>query len=217
MKPLAKLWTWTGHSFIPIAVGWAVYVRGGLNGETASLGVLVSRGYWGLLLTLGAANILAWTFALYMRAAKRIGMRLVVPPNTTFESSDSRSRLISWGTAVVYAATIMAALVIFGVRYSESRIYVWNDMSPLNVGFMSSRLTAHSRACSHQPCFAVGPRFNDAGKPLSGVNEYVQYFTDGLLLVSAAALLLGLGYMVIIGMEVGRDRVSPRSDDLPMT
>ena len=52
MEPLAKLWTWTGRSFIPFAVGWAVFVRGGLDSASPSLGALVSRGYWGLLVTL---------------------------------------------------------------------------------------------------------------------------------------------------------------------
>lgn len=201
MEPLAKLWTWTGHSFIPLAVGWAVFVRGGLDNAPTSIGVLVSRGYWGLLLTLAAACVLIWSCALYVRAAKRKGFGIVTPPNTTFESSEARNPRISWGTIIVFALAVAVALVLFGERYADSHIHAWDDVSALREEFLASRLAAHERGCSHQPCFAVGPRVDGAGKPVPGVNEYILYLTDGALLAVALPALLGLIYMFFIGFR----------------
>ena len=88
MIPLAKLWTWTGQLFIPLAFAWAVYIRNGLDSAPPADGVLVSRAYAGLVLTLAAATVLSWSFALYVRAARQRQAKVLVPPNTTFEDEE---------------------------------------------------------------------------------------------------------------------------------
>ena len=90
MMPLAKLWSWTGHAFILFAIGWAIFVRGGLSDKSLSEGVAISQGYWGLVVALIAANALVWTSALYVRAAKRAKVQVLVPPNTNFEELADR-------------------------------------------------------------------------------------------------------------------------------
>jgi hypothetical protein len=49
MVVLAKLWTFTGEIYIPIALGWGVFVRGGTPGDFKE-GVLVTWGYRGYCL-----------------------------------------------------------------------------------------------------------------------------------------------------------------------
>jgi hypothetical protein len=71
MAALAKLWTWIGQTFVPLAVAWAVYARGGLPGEHIEEGVLITRGYWALLVTLVVGNGLSLVGALYVREARR--------------------------------------------------------------------------------------------------------------------------------------------------
>jgi hypothetical protein len=71
MLALAKLWTWVGNLFIPLAIGWALYIRGGLADRPPAIGVLVSRAYWGLLVTLITGAALIWALSLYVRLAER--------------------------------------------------------------------------------------------------------------------------------------------------
>jgi hypothetical protein len=193
---LAKLWTWIGQIFVPLALLWAVYVRNGLPGEPVSEAVLISRGYWGLLVTLAAGASLAWTAALYVRDVRRQGARILVPPNTMFEEERTRSRIISWGTAIIFVLSVLGALILFGERYSDSRIYRWDDTSPLQSGFWSSRASAHQSGCGHGPCYAVSQRIYPGG-PISGVNEYVLYVTDGGLVILTIAFLCGLVFLIV--------------------
>ena len=51
MVVLAKLWTFTGEIYIPIALAWGAFVRGGTPGDFKE-GVLITWGYWGVLLAL---------------------------------------------------------------------------------------------------------------------------------------------------------------------
>jgi heme/copper-type cytochrome/quinol oxidase subunit 2 len=117
MVPLAKFWTFVSQSFVPLAAAWIYFIRDGANE-----GALISRAYFGLLVTLLVATALIWSLALYMRAAKVKNLTLTIPPNTTFEDMENRNRLISYGTLVGIALVVAVALVAFGVRYSESRI-----------------------------------------------------------------------------------------------
>lgn len=195
MEPLARLWTWTGQAFIPLAIGWGFFVRGGPNDAIPSMGVLISWGYWGLLATLAASSVLIWTFALHVGAAKRSGSGVLVPSNTTFEGKDARSPIIAWGTTFIFAFAIISALTVFGVRYGESRIHGWNDPKPMRDAFLASRIEAHRIGCAHQPCFAVGQRMDGAAKPFAGVNEYVLYLSDGMLIVVVLLASGGLVYM----------------------
>lgn len=197
MQPLAKFWTWAGHAFVPLAVGWAYYVRGGLDAAPPPEGALISRGYWGLLLTLVVASLMTWACALYVRAARAGGHPVTPPPNTTFETDGNRSKLMTWGSAFVFAAAILGALTVFGVRYGDSRIHGWNDPKPLSDGFMSSRADAYRRGCPHQPCYAVASRIGEAGKPLGGVAEYILYVSDGVLLLSTVPLAVGMAYLIV--------------------
>jgi hypothetical protein len=101
VTPLAKLWTFVGNWFIPLAAAWAVYVRNGLTDKPPP-GAVVSRAYWGVVFTLLTLSVLIWTFALYVKQAKQNRAASIVPPNTTFEDASDRNAVISWGTVVVY-------------------------------------------------------------------------------------------------------------------
>ncbi|MCJ2117020.1 hypothetical protein MKK65_10635 [Methylobacterium sp. J-001] len=198
MEPLAKLWTWAGHAFVPLAIGWAFYVRGGLDTAPPPLGALVSRGYWGLLLSLVVASLMIWVCALYVRAARAEGHAVTPPPNTTFETANGRSMLMTWGSTIVFALTILGAIAVFGVRYGDSRIHAWDARKPLADGFLSSRLEAHRHGCAHQPCYAVASRMDDAGKPLGGVVEYILYVSDGMLLAATLPAAAGVIYLLFV-------------------
>jgi hypothetical protein len=191
MLALAKLWTWIGNVFIPLAIGWAVYLRNGLPGSPPPTGVLVSLGYWGLLISLFAAAGLTWSIALYVRLAKQNSSPILVPPNTMFEEAVSRNVIISWGTVVVFAIAVVLALVAFGTRYAESHIHKWDDQRPLQNSFWGSRMAAHNMGCSNQPCFAVERRVDESNHPIFGVNEYILYLTDGAIVVSVVLVLAG--------------------------
>jgi hypothetical protein len=203
MKPLAKLWTWTGQVFVPLAIGWAIYIRNGVGEKAPADGVLISRAYWGLLITLLAAATLASTCALYMRLASKRRARLLVPPNTLFEEGKERNAVISYGTACIFTLTTLAALIMFGVGYSNSLIHEWNARAPIAQSFWGSRLIAHGMGCSSPPCFAVGPRVDGVGAPIFGVNEYNLYLTDGALVL--AAVLLGSS-LVYLGLALRSPR-----------
>jgi hypothetical protein len=110
MKALAKTWTWIGQAFVPLAIGWGVYVRGGLDGPHLEEGVLISRGYWGLLLTLAVGAALSLVAALYIRAARRAHAQILVPPNTMLEETE-RNTFISWITVMVFALSVVAGFI----------------------------------------------------------------------------------------------------------
>ncbi len=127
MNALAKCWTWIGFAFVPLAIGWAIYLRGGLSDQPPALGVLISRGYAGLLVSLIAGCALIWVLALYVRAARKQGVRTLVPPNTMFEEMDKRHTVISWATLVIFLGALCRARRIqrsvfrkFGPRLERS-------------------------------------------------------------------------------------------------
>ncbi|MET4481977.1 hypothetical protein [Bradyrhizobium sp. F1.13.3] len=198
MMPLARLWTWIGQIFIPLAIGWAIYIRNGFGEKLPPDGVLISRGYWGLLIALLAGSALVWTCALYIGLASKRRALLLVPPNTAFEDAKDRSAVISYGTACIFALAVLAALITFGARYSESFIQGWNSRTPVQQGFWSSRIKAHEVGCSSQPCYAVGPRIDGTGTTVFGVNEYILYVTDGVLALFALLLGSGLVYLAVV-------------------
>jgi hypothetical protein len=200
MLPLARLWTWTGHLFIPSAIGFAIYIRSGLPGELPQIGVIVSRAYLGLIVALVAGIVLVWAFALYVRAAKKLDAPTFVPPNTTFEDEKARNPIVSWGTVVAFCLSIILALIIFGARYAQSRIFEWDAQSALWEGFWRSRWIAHRLGCPSQPCFAVGPHM-DGAHPINGVVEYILYVTDGAILVLACILISGLAYLAAVSLR----------------
>lgn len=194
MNALAKCWTWIGFAFVPFAAGWIIYLRGGLSDQPPPLGVLISRGYAGLLISLVAGCALIWVLALYVRAARKDGL-YPVPPNTMFEEMGKRHKVISWVTLVAFIGALLTALVVFSVRYSESSVHAWNDQQPLASSFWDSRVKAQSLGCSSQPCFAMGKRMESAGR-VAGVFEYIPLITDGALLLFAVLLLAGTGYLL---------------------
>jgi hypothetical protein len=196
MLALAKFWTWIGNLFIPLAIGWAVYVRGGLTDRPPPIGVLVSRAYWGVLVSLVAGGALIWAMVLYVRLAKRKNAVILAPPNTAFEDESVRSRIISWATVFVFTISVLFALTVFGVRYMESQIHKWDDQQPLQSSFWGSRVRAYEIGCVQQPCFAIEQRV-DAGKnPIFGVNEYILYLTDGVLVLPALFMLAGAFFLM---------------------
>ena len=194
MLALAKLWTWIGNIFVPLAIGWAFYMRGGLT-DGPPMGALVSRGYWGILVALIAGVALVWTMALYVRLAKQNNALILTPPNTAFEDDATRNLVISKGTVLVYAIAVSLALTVSGVRYADSQIHKWDDQQPLQRDFWGSRGRAYELGCAKQPCFAVGQRIDAGGKPIFGVNEYILYVTDGGLVIPGLFMLGGIYFL----------------------
>ena len=105
MLPIAKFWTFVGQSFVPFAATWIYFIRSGPNE-----GVLISRAYFGLLITLLVAAGLLWSLGLYVRVARNRGLTPVIPPNTTFEDLKDRNPLISWGSLVGFALAWLSGL-----------------------------------------------------------------------------------------------------------
>jgi hypothetical protein len=186
MDALARVWTWTTFAFIPVAFAWGVYVRGAFS--EPHLGVLISWGYWGLLLTLGVSGLMAWTLTLYVRFAIEKRARYLVPPNTEFETDKRRNPQVSWATVIAFWTIAIVALVVFSVRYGESRIHRWDDASPLADGFWSSRRIASAIQCDAASCFSIASRW-EGGQKLVGVNQYIPYVTDGVIVIAALPLL----------------------------
>jgi hypothetical protein len=212
MAPLAKLWTWLGHLFIPIAVVWAIYLRGGLADKPPAIGVSVSRGYWGMVITLAAAALLLWTCALYIKEAKMKGKTILIPPNTTFEDGNQRSLFVSWGTACVFSIAVAVALAIFAGSYSDSVIYEWTSSVPVDDrSFWASRSSAHAIGCSKKPCFAVQRRNGFSENEINGVHEYLLYFTDGAIAVLVATCLAGLVFLIWIACRYERATFLPQA------
>lgn len=129
-----------------------------------------------------------------------------------FEDPANRNTLISWGTLSVFAAVCLAALIFFGVRYSDSRVHQWNDPTPLDQSFVGSRIKAHERGCSAPPCFAMSARKDAKGNVLPGaIFEYIPYITDGGIAALAAVQLCGL---IFLGVMASRNRPPARNWDL---
>jgi hypothetical protein len=194
MKALAKTWTWIGQAFVPLAIGWGVYVRGGLDGPHLEEGVLISRGYWGLLVTLAVGAALSIVAALYIRAARRAHAQTLVPPNTMLEETE-RNAVISWVTVAVFVLSVVGAFVLFLVRYLDSKLHTWNGASPLAPGFWSTRVKAHELGCDSAPCYALAQRLYGTN-PVSGVNEYKLYLTDGVLVFLAVAFCIAAVFLI---------------------
>ncbi|MET4424271.1 hypothetical protein [Bradyrhizobium sp. RT3a] len=192
MLPLAKFWTWVGHSFIPLAAGWAYFVRNGPDE-----GVLISRGYFGWALTLLVGAALIFALGRYVSLAKARHAAILMPPNTTFEDANNRNLTISWVTLVVFAFSLIAANILFASRYADSRIHRWNDPAPLEESFWGSRIKAHQIPCSERSCFAISKRVRSSG-PVRDVMQYLPFYTDGLLLLFAAAQLAALVYLAVV-------------------
>ena len=205
MSALGRLWTWVGHLFIPFAFGIALFTRNGLFTQyPPPLEVRVSYAYFGLLLTITAGAVLVWTFALYVRAAKANGVRIIIPPNTTFEEITCRNPIVSVITIAIFLISIIVSLITFGTSYSESNIYRWDDQQPLTYDFYQSRVLAHEQGCRHQPCYAVGQRMGANRIATTGVVEYILYITDGALIVLSAILVGGIFYTLFVLFFVKR-------------
>jgi hypothetical protein len=198
MTPLAKFWTFTGNIFIPLAIGWVLFVRNAFGDKIPADGVLISRGYLGLLITLIAANLLLRTFTIYVELAKRWGEKSLVPYNSTFEDAKERNTFISYGTIFVFFFSIIIFGIIFSVRYFESNIYNWDNTIPLAHDFIASRVMAHEIGCRSQPCFAIGSRIDSEGNSILGINEYILYFTDGILLLLALVIMAGFVRLIFV-------------------
>lgn len=192
MLPLARFWTWVGQIFIPLALAWAYFVR---NGKYE--GVLISRGYLGLIVTLLAGSTLAWTLGAFVQKAKSHHESPLIPPNTMFEDDKNRNLALSWGTLVVFAAVVLAALLFFSARYSTSQIYRWDDPRPLDNSFLGSRAKAHQDPCADRSCFAMGQRVDSKGVIDGVVFQYIPYLTDGGLALLGIIQLAGLIFLLI--------------------
>jgi hypothetical protein len=193
MLPLAKFWTFVGQSFVPLAAAWIYFIRNGPNE-----GALISRAYFGLLLTLLVAAALIWSLALYVRAAKAKHLLPAIPPNTTFEDLKNRNRLLSWGTLIGFLIAVAVAMVAFGARYSESLIYRWDADTPLASSFLRSRKLAHQLTCSEKSCFAMGRRIDTNSADPTKVAEYIPFVTDGSLILFALVFFAGVIFLTTV-------------------
>lgn len=191
MLALARLWTWIGHLFVPLAIGWAYFVSGGEEG------IAISRGYWGLLLSLLVSAALISVLASYIWAARVARASIVVPPNMTFEDDENRNTMISWGTVVVFLLIATAAIISFGNRYSSSHIHLWNKTEPLDNSFWGSRAKARAMACADKSCFSMGRRVDGSGKSIEHVDQYFPYLTDGTVAALAILLLASIGFLIL--------------------
>src|SRR5450759_4945916 len=196
MLPLAKFWTFVGQSFVPVAAAWIYFIRNGPNE-----GALITRAYFGLLLTLLVAAALIWSLALYVRAAKAKSLLPVIPPNTTFEDLKSRNLLLSWGTLIGFVTAVAIAMAAFGSRYSESRIYRWDAETPLANSFFESRKLAHQLTCLEKSCFAMGRRIDTNSTDSAKAAQYVPFVTDGSLILLAVVLLAGAAFLTIVSIR----------------
>jgi hypothetical protein len=116
----------------------------------------------------------------------------VAPPNTTFEDENARSSFVTWGTVITFLITVVAGLILFGVRYSESQLHLWEAREPIQASFFGSRIHAHADGCNKAPCYALARRVDENLNPIYGVNEYKLYITDGALMLVVVALFLGI-------------------------
>lgn len=196
MVVLAKLWTFIGQIYIPIALVWGFFVRGGTPGHFER-SVLISWGYWGLLFALAVGATLVFIAALYVQKARRRGDGISVPPNTMFGPEAARNRYVVWGTAIFFVLSLTGGLIVFGDRYSDSHIHRWNEVSAVKNGFWSSRVTAHHEGCEHATCYAMAQRMFPGG-PMKGVNQYYLYLTDVVLATLIAGLLCSIGFFIFV-------------------
>jgi hypothetical protein len=106
-----------------------------------------------------------------------------------------RNAVISWVTVAVFALSVVGAFVLFLVRYLDSKLHTWNGASPFAPGFWSTRVKAHELGCDSAPCYALAQRLYGTN-PVSGVNEYKLYVTDGVLVFLAIAFCIATGFLV---------------------
>lgn len=191
LLPLAKFWTFIGQAFVPFGATWIYLVRTGPDP-----GVLITRAYFGLGISLLVGAALVWSLALYVRAARLVGTWPLIPPNTTFEDMQHRSRLLSWGTLAIFVLSLGSCIVVFGIRYGESNVYRWGAEKPLANSFLQSRIMAHNTACSSEPCFAMAQQASSSCKTGFGVAQYFTYISDGVLLGFALIISSGLIFLI---------------------
>ncbi|WP_354132017.1 hypothetical protein [Bradyrhizobium sp. RT4b] len=137
------------------------------------------------------------TLTQYVWKARVARVRILVPPNTTFEEEANRNAIVSWATVVIFALVVTGAIIDFGSRYATSRIYPWNSALPLADSFWSSRALARTSSCQAKSCFAMGRRVDGSGKAIDHVDQYFPYLTDGLLGLLIACLL---GSLLALGV-----------------
>jgi hypothetical protein len=203
MQPLAKFWTWLGNYFLPLAVAWAYFVRNGPDE-----GVKISRGYWGLMVSLVVGTLLVLTLTLYIRKAREANA-ITVPPNTAFETETERNLVISWGSLATYLLGVASALIIFTSRYFDSKIHEWKKDVPLAQSFWGSRVEAWSRSCGDKSCYAMGNRFGRDGKELEYVDQYLPYMTDPAIVVLALGLIGSIVALLVVVCRRPRAQPSP--------
>ena len=153
---VGRFWTWIGTAYIPAAASGIFYINNGPH-----RGVLISAGYLGLCASLAVGTILAGTLALYVMKARKSADPILAPPNTLFEDTAHRNRLISWGTVIVFALAVLLGLAGFGNRYADSRIHLWGSTTPLADSFGASRTVAYAKGCPKGPCYAMGQRMEE--------------------------------------------------------
>ena len=191
MLPLAKFWTSLGNYFLPVAVAWAYFVRNG-----SDEGVKISRGYWGLAVSLLVGTLLLTTWALYIWRARK-GNASFAPPNTAFEAAYDRHPVVSWGTVAVYILAVVAAIALFGSRYSDSIVHTWKDSIPLAGSFWESRVKAWMSTCTDTTCFAMGNRIGNDKNELEYVDQYIPYVTDPVLVILAILLVASFAALLV--------------------
>ncbi len=160
--------------------------------------IFISAGYWGLVVALGVLTLGGAVLGAYASEARKAGASCVLPANMMFEKEDRRYRPVSIATILVFALIMLISVQVFASRYGESKIHCWDSVTPIADGFWSSRKLASSDFCKLKgDMFSIASRFDDNGKVVAGVWQYIPFWTDFFLLGLAAAALLALGLAVV--------------------
>jgi hypothetical protein len=115
----------------------------------------------------------------------------------TRSAESDRNLVISWASVATYFLAVVAALVVFGRRYADSRIHEWDKDVPLAPSFWGSRMVAWTQNCTETSCYAMGNRFGADGKPLEYVDQYLPYVTDPALALLALLLVFSVVWLLI--------------------
>ncbi|MGY4297884.1 hypothetical protein ACVWXN_005979 [Bradyrhizobium sp. i1.4.4] len=109
---------------------------------------------------------------------------------------------------MVFFLAVITAIIFFSDRYASSRIYRWEERTPMAQSFWESRARARAETCSSEPCFSMGKRFDDSGKELEYVDQYLPYLTDGLLAAMFLLFVGGMAYLLFALLAPSRTALS---------
>jgi hypothetical protein len=197
MRTWSATWTWLIGTTLVLQITLALGIIGAFG--TIKHGTAVSRGYAGLLLTGFTFFALLHVWRRYRALARNVGANILMPVNNLIETADDRqSEVAKIGTSVVFAIGLIA-MVVFGVKYSESEIYCWDAPQPIAKGFFHSRRVAFGGGGGCKDLLAMGQPGKEVTKDSAQIDnawEYKLVLTDGMLLLAFGAALISGGLLL---------------------